>query len=627
MKVTACPGRQSAPRPRYETTIPSAAASAANAATSRSRRASSQPVSARHRRGDAAGRGRPVGAHGARRGQPEPRAAQQHVADGPRLLAPGRVDGLRQQVDPPGDHRLGQLGPLDSDPQHLVRRVAVAARELLVGLLRHAGDLRQVAGVDGHAERDLVRAAGGVAALALHDPVDGHLRHPPPGRQLAARDRHHPAGGLVELGLAGDVDGLLRVAGRDQRPHARVGARDVARAQVGGEELVGGGEQVLDVVERGLHVLQVALVVVVGGADQRLPEPREHEDRAPAPGGRDRARHERQRGAVDDDVRAAARPDDGHLGLVVELLGAQPVGPHAGRVDDVGGAHLQLGPALGVAHARADGPAALLEQPGRLDAVDGDRAEALGLGEHGQHEPGVVGLAVVEQVAAARLAGGESRQQLRDLLAGDHAVPRGAPVLDPVAVAIAPAPERRDPVERHHVVHVQPDADQAVGPGAVEGGDDQRQRADEVRRQRGVDLALEQRLAHQPEVEVLQVAQAAVHELARPRRGPDRVVPALDQRDRVPARGGVERDAGARDPAADHEHVERLAVQRPDRVRPGEHQMIGTAAGAAPRSWIVDAGRCRPKGNSGSATGAFGRCRSGAARQHRGVVVVAVPVI
>ena len=64
--------------------------------------------------------------------------------------------------------------------------------------------------------------------LALDDPVDGHLRHPPPRRQLAAGDRDHPAGGLVELGLARDVDGLLRVAGRDQRPHAGVGAGDVA---------------------------------------------------------------------------------------------------------------------------------------------------------------------------------------------------------------------------------------------------------------------------------------------------------------------------------------------------------------------------------------------------------------
>jgi hypothetical protein len=68
--------------------------------------------------------------------------------------------------------------------------------------------------------------------------------------------------------------------------------------------------------------------------------------------------------------------------------------------------------------------------------------------------------------------------------------------------------------------------------------------------------------SNEAQVEVLQVAQPAVDELARPRRGADRVVAALDQGDRVAAARGVEGDAGAGDPAADHEHVERLARQR-----------------------------------------------------------------
>ena len=68
------------------------------------------------------------------------------------------------------------------------------------------------------------------------------------------------------------------------------------------------------------------------------------------------------------------------------------------------------------------------------------------------------------------------------------------------------------------------------------------------------ELALQQRLADEPEVEVLQVAQAAVDELGRAAdEVPDGEVGALDQRDAVAARGGVERDAGAGDPAADHD--------------------------------------------------------------------------
>ena len=144
-----------------------------------------------------------------------------------RLLAARGVDGLGQQVAAGRHDRLGQLAALAGHGQDVVGRVAVAAGEALVGGLGHALDPRQVAGVDRLAERDLVRAARRVARLALDQPVDGHLRHPPPRRQLAAGDGDHPARGLVELGLARDVDRLLRVAGGDQRPHAGVGAGDV----------------------------------------------------------------------------------------------------------------------------------------------------------------------------------------------------------------------------------------------------------------------------------------------------------------------------------------------------------------------------------------------------------------
>ena len=170
---------------------------------------------------------------------------------------------------------------------------------------------------------------------------------------------------------------------------------------------------------------------------------------------------------------------------------------------------------------------------------------------------------------------GQRGQQVDDLVAADHAVARRAPVRVAVEVAVADAAaaERRapQPVDRHHVVHVQPEAEQAVGARAAEGGHDHRQRPHQVRGERGVDLALEQRLAHEPEVEVLEVAQAAVDELARARRGAGGVVGLLHQRDRVAARGGVERDAGAGDAAADHEHVERLGGEGGDGVRAREH--------------------------------------------------------
>ena len=89
-----------------------------------------------------------------------------------------------------------------------------------------------------------------------------------------------------------------------------------------------------------------------------------------------------------------------------------------------------------------------LKKPADLDAIGTDGAEALGLAEHREHEAHVVGLAVVEQVAARRLARGQRRQELCDLLAGDHAMALRAPRLTLVAHAEALAmlgPRARTP--------------------------------------------------------------------------------------------------------------------------------------------------------------------------------------
>ena len=82
------------------------------------------------------------------------------------------------------------------------------------------------------------------------------------------------------------------------------------------------------------------------------------------------------------------------------------------------------------------------------------------------------------------------------------------------------------------------------------------QRPDDVRGGRDEDLALAQRLAHEPEVVVLEVAQAAVDELGAAGRGVGREVVLLAQQHREPAAGGIAGDARAVDAAADDEQVE-----------------------------------------------------------------------
>ena len=75
------------------------------------------------------------------------------------------------------------------------------------------------------------------------------------------------------------------------------------------------------------------------------------------------------------------------------------------------------------------------------------------------------------------------------------------------------------------------------------------------------DLALGERLVHQLELVVLEVAQPAVDQLGGGGGGGRRQVGALDQQRGQPAAGGVARDAGAVDAAANDEHVAGLRMR------------------------------------------------------------------
>src|SRR5262249_10471199 len=70
-----------------------------------------------------------------------------------------------------------------------------------------------------------------------------------------------------------------------------------------------------------------------------------------------------------------------------------------------------------------------------------------------------------------------------------------------------------------------------------------------------------QRLTDQAELELLQIAQAAVDQLGGPARRTGRQVTCLDQRDGQPAGGRVERRTGAGHATPDHEHVEALRLE------------------------------------------------------------------
>ena len=110
---------------------------------------------------------------------------------------------------------------------------------------------------------------------------------------------------------------------------------------------------------------------------------------------------------------------------------------------------------------------------------------------------------------------------------------------------------------------------------------EERHRPDQVRRQPGQQqAALLQRLADQAEVEHLQVAQAAVDQLAAARAGAGGEVALLEQGGGEAAGDRVERDPGADDAAADDEHVE-LGPALGGRTQRGQGLVAGGGAEGA----------------------------------------------
>ena len=100
---------------------------------------------------------------------------------------------------------------------------------------------------------------------------------------------------------------------------------------------------------------------------------------------------------------------------------------------------------------------------------------------------------------------------------------------------------------------------------AREHRDEERQHVHEVGRVAQRDLALGERLAHQAELLLLEVADAAVHELRRARRRADREVAPLDQRGAQAPAGGIEGAAGTGDAAAHDDDVELLGGEPVER--------------------------------------------------------------
>ena len=223
--------------------------------------------------------------------------------------------------------------------------------------------------------------------------------------------------------------------------------------------------------------------------------------------------------------------------LMCGLLVEEALHPRPGGIDQAARLQLHRG---AVGAGQLDVPQlAVVAAPRRHAAMAGEDAGAhlarrLQVGDHqaGVVDPGVgIDEAVLERRLQARAELG-ARQVDRDRLGQGHV---------PVEMVVEEEAQPQHPARPQMRLVRQHEA----------------QRKGEVRRLGQKHLALLQGLAHQPELVVLEIAQAAMDQLGRSRRGGAGKIVHLAQPDLERPSHRIAGDACAVDSAADHEKVER----------------------------------------------------------------------
>jgi hypothetical protein len=430
------------------------------------------------------------------------------------------------QPGPAGAHRLGQLRMPFGEHRF-------EAGEVGVRPVRGADPGTQVAA----RQRRPVGPGAARHRQRTGQQVRGFLGELAEGRDLAAPHRQERRALGVEFeqvvprhgrGIAGLVV--------EKGPHPGIGPDHVGRADGRQEVAARLLAQVADFGRIDAGRADGAVVLDVGGADQReVALVGDREDDALVGVLEDvgmvvveELRHD-DVAALDEPQRLRPR--------CMGVLGEELRGPGAGGVDEGPGLHLA-------------GAARVLAAQGRRPAVGAaPRVDAGGARQHGgaalgridrvqHHEPRIVDPAVGVDEAAGELRlerpAGRMLPQVDRARAGQHLTPRQVVVEEEAGTD---HPHRTQAaVVRHH----------------------EAQRPHDVRRRLQQHLALGQRLAHERELVVLEVAQTAVDQLGRRGRGVGSEVVLLAQHHRQAAAGEIAGDAGAVDATADDEHVTAL---------------------------------------------------------------------
>ena len=235
----------------------------------------------------------------------------------------------------------------------------------------------------------------------LVDLIDGVLGHGPVGRELAAGDRDDTRAGDADAVTAREVGGAFLGGGAEQRAQSGPRCGDVRFGEWRDQRAIDGAQEICHVVGRALRIVDVAVVIGVGGADVRVLPPRHDEDRAFVAGDRNHHRDlvlhlvPRHR-----DVHAFGRPERRGMRSFIERT--HFVGPNPARVHHDPRRDLDVastgGSVVGVnAHTRHASRRRLQHRDGGR-VVHDDRA-VFGCGPREcEREAGVVGVGVEVQV-------------------------------------------------------------------------------------------------------------------------------------------------------------------------------------------------------------------------------------
>ncbi len=195
---------------------------------------------------------------------------------------------------------------------------------------------------------------------------------------------------------------------RKQRPQSRVHAVDVVVGERRREHGVDVAEDVIDVGFGGRRVREVEIPVGVGGADDPVRAPWDHEQHGLLGAQDDRhladdavARHHH--------VHTLGRADTEPAALLGQRLDL--VGPHAGRVDHHMAVHLGDVAVLGVSDLHAGDAITLAQQRDRLGRRPNDRSIVSRGARHVHRVPGVVDDGVVVADATDQRTALEARRQ------------------------------------------------------------------------------------------------------------------------------------------------------------------------------------------------------------------------